>query len=177
LEMAKLGIVGRSPSTDNLLLESAGALAGVAAAPLAGRRWVRRHGAHVLVAVAVALILYEELTPFDFTASVSDVARKAARIEWLPMGGYYGADARSALFDLGKKLVLGGFLGASLRLAGRRRPWAWGLALALVAEGLQIAQRSHMPAVTDVASLTAGAALGAVLLERYRRDRVSDAGH
>lgn len=177
LEAGKLGIVGRAPSVDNVLLALAGALVGVAIAPATQRRWVRANAPALLVAAAAALLVYEQLSPFDFVGSLATVSRKAARIEWLPLGAYYGADTRSALFDLGKKLVLGGFLGIALALARCRRPWAWAFALGALTEAAQLAQFARVVAVTDVISVGAGAALGTALIRRGAAPPVSISGH
>jgi hypothetical protein len=83
------------------------------------------------------------------------------------------------LFDLFTKLVWSGFLGAALRAAGARAPWAWVLALGVVLETLQVVEVSHVPAAGDVLAFTVGAALGARALDGVRRWRaaVSIAGH
>ena len=194
LEIGKLGFVGRSPNVDNALFAGLGAVAGVLIAPVLGRPAVRARAPALLVLAAVTVLAWEELTPFDVTASLAAAHAKAARIEWLPFGSYYGAEAQSALFDLGKKLGLGAFLGAALRATGWRWPAAWGLALAAALEALQVFQVSHIPALTDVLDIGAGAALGAWALDRWRAAagtvttraaapssragaRVSDAGH
>ena len=168
LEIGKLGFVGRSPSSDSALFVGAGALHGGAAIPRLQRPALRARTAGWLVLVAAAALTYQELTPFDFTWSTRWVRAKSARIEWLPFGAYYGAAAHSALFDLGKKLALGAFLGASMRAAGRRGALGWGFALGVVLEGLQLFQRSHIPALTDALSIGAGAGLGAWAVSRYR---------
>lgn len=177
LEVAKLGIVGRAPAVDNVLLAGAGAGLGLVAAPCLRHPWARRHAAALASLAAVALLVYEELTPFDFVFAAGMVRQRLGRIEWLPMGAYYGAETHSALFDLGKKLVLGGFVGVALTAGGWRRPWLVALALGALLEALQLLQRSHVPALTDVLSIAAGAALGRALHVRYRAGAVSEAGH
>jgi len=168
LEVGKLGFVGRSPNVDNALFVGAGALAGAVAIPWREHPALRARAAGLLVLVAAAALVYQELTPFDFTWSTHWARAKSARIEWLLFGSYYGAEAHSALFDLGKKLGLGAFLGASMRAAGRRGACGWGLALGVALEALQLFQRSHIPALTDALSIGAGAGLGAWALSRYR---------
>jgi VanZ family protein len=168
LEVGKLGFVGRSPNVDNALFVGAGALAGAVAIPWLQRPSLRGRAATWLVLVAAAALIYQELTPFDFTWSTRWARAKSARVEWLLFGSYYGADAQSALFDLAKKLGLGAFLGASMRAAGRRGALGWGLALGVVLEALQLFQRSHIPALTDALSIGAGAGLGAWAVSRHR---------
>ena len=168
LEVGKLGFVGRSPNVDNALFVSAGSLVGAVAIPWLQRPALRARAATWLIVVAVAALIYQELTPFDFTWSTHWARAKSARVEWLLFGSYYGAEAHSALFDLAKKLGLGAFFGASMRAAGRRGALGWGLALGVVLEALQLFQRSHIPALTDALSIGAGAGLGAWAVSRYR---------
>jgi hypothetical protein len=42
--------------------------------------------------------------------SVDEIPMRMAKIEWLPMGSYYHAEPRGALFDLAKKLFCWGGL-------------------------------------------------------------------
>ncbi len=170
LEVAKLLVAGRAPSPGGFLIAAAGALAGVAVAGWGARRWPGGlPGARVFAAAAAGLLAFQELTPFDFTSSGAAIAAKAARVEWWPFAAYYGADLHKALFDVGKKLVMGAFLGASLAGARVRAPVGWTLAWAAGLEAAQVFQVSHLPAITDVAAITAGAAAGRALLARYHR--------
>ena len=81
---------------------------------------VRVHMRAWLVWGAVALLVYEELTPFSVIASAADLPERFARVEWVPFLSHFGADLPSALFDLGKKAVLGAALGAAMRYATPR---------------------------------------------------------
>ncbi|OGK79393.1 MAG: hypothetical protein A2X52_22725 [Candidatus Rokubacteria bacterium GWC2_70_16] len=169
LEGAKLLVVGRSPNLDHAILGSAGALLGaVVARPLARAGRLRAHAPALLIVATAALLVYEELTPFDFALSLDTAQAKLRRVDWIPLGAYFYASSQSALFDLGKKVLLGGFLGAALGAGGRRAPWAWGLGLGALLEAAQLVQRSHVPSTTDALSIAAGAWVGAALLERYR---------
>ena len=183
LEVAKVLVPGRAPNVDYVLLGAAGAAAALLVAPwVAARAGVRRHGRALLVVAALALIGYEELTPFDWALDAATFRRKLDRLEWLPGASYYLAELRPALFDVGKKLVLGAALGAALAgwrgrgAAGRSVSataavaLAWGAAM----EALQLLQRSHVPAVTDALLLALGAVLGHLVWEQLS---VSEARH
>jgi VanZ family protein len=169
LEGGKLMIVGRAPNVDNVLLATAGGLLGVTVLPaLARLRIVREHGPAWLVAGAVALLVYEELTPFAVVASTPALSARIARIEWVPFTSYYGADAQSALFDLAKKVGLGALVGAAMRHAGPR-PRLWlVLVLGALLEAAQVLQPVHTPAVTDALMIYVGALVGARLVARNR---------
>jgi hypothetical protein len=182
LEGAKLFIVGRAPSVDNVILAALGGVVGALAfAPLAGSQEARVRGPALLAWLTGAHLVYRELAPFDWLGAAHQVAAKASRIEWIPLASYLHADPQSALLDLCGKLVWSGLFGAALRAAGARAPWAWGLALAAALESLQVLQCSHVPALTDVLTFGVGTALGAAVLGRYRRWRdaaaVSIGGH
>ena len=169
LEAGKLMIVGRAPNVDHVWLAAVGALLGVTALPaLARTRLVREHGPALLVAGAVALLVYEELTPFTVIGSWAALPARIARIEWLPFTSYYGADAQSALFDLGKKLGLGAAVGAAMRHAWPRPRLVLVLLLAALLEGAQVLQPVHTPAVSDALVIYAGAIAGAWLVTRHR---------
>jgi VanZ family protein len=162
LELGKLLVEGRSPAMHHVLLAAVGAGLGVLAAP--------RHvpGPSVLAGGAMAVMAYEELVPFNFVWSLAHLRARMADAEWLPFASYYWAEPEVALFDAGKKLLLGGFVGSTLGLAGVRAPTAWALGLGALLEAAQCLERSHRPAVGDALILAAGAALGARLLARHR---------
>jgi VanZ family protein len=166
LEVAKLFIEGRSLQASNALLAAGGALLGIAAAPVisplarAGKRWI-------LVVAGAALVAYHQLRPFDFAGSAAAIRAKAARIEWAPFASYIMADPQIALFDTGKKLVLGGLLGVILHVPGRRAGAWWTLLLAVLLEIAQLAEVSHQTSLTDVFLLTLGAWSGGLLIDRY----------
>jgi len=169
LEGGKLMIVGRAPNVDNVLLATAGGLLGVTVLPaLARLRIVREHAALWLVAGAVALLVYEELTPFVAIASTRALPARIARIEWVPFTSYYGADVQSALFDLAKKVGLGGLVGAAMRHAWPRPRLILVLVLGGLLEAAQVIQPAHTPAVTDALMIYVGALVGARLVARHR---------
>ena len=169
LEGGKLLIVGRSPNVDHVLLAAVGALLGVTALPALARvDALRAHGPALLVAGTIALLAYEELTPFTVLSSLSALPARMARIEWVPFTSYYGADPQSALFDLGKKVLLGAAVGAAMRSAWPRPRLALVLLLATLLEAAQVFQPVHTPAVSDALVVYAGALAGARLVERNR---------
>jgi hypothetical protein len=161
--------VGRAPNVDHVWLAAAGALLGITALPaLARTRLVRAHGPALLVAGAVALLVYEELTPFTVIASWDALPARIARIEWVPFTSYYGADVQSALFDLAKKVGLGAAVGAAMRHASPRPRLGLVLLLGALLEAAQILQPVHTPALTDALMIYAGALVGARLVARNR---------
>jgi VanZ family protein len=169
LEAGKLMIVGRAPNVDYVLLAAAGGLLGVTLLPVLARLpIVRDHGPALLVAGAVALLIYEELTPFAVIASATALPGRIARIEWVPFTSYYGADVQSALFDLAKKVGLGAALGAAMRHAWPRPRLGLVLLLGALLEAAQVLQPVHTPAVTDALMIYVGALVGARLVARHR---------
>ncbi len=176
LQLARLFVERLSPNADHALAVSVGALVGVVAGPMVtGLPFARAHAAPAVALAAAALLAYAELEPFDFRLTAAMATSKAAHVEWLPFASYYAAAVQDALFDAGKKLVLGGLLGTALRACRLPHPAGWVLAYATLLEALQLLQASHQPSVTDVVSLTAGAAMGAAILDRYRA-LIADAG-
>jgi VanZ family protein len=169
LEAGKLLIAGRTPSLDGALLASGGALVGVALAPALARAAAGRgRGPGWLVGATAALLAYEELTPFGVLRSVAAVRARMARVEWLPFASYYFAGPQSALFDVGKKLVLGAALGAAMRHASPRPRLILVLVLAALLEAAQVLQPTHIASVGDAVVIYVGALAGAYLVGRAR---------
>jgi VanZ family protein len=172
LEAGKLFFEGRAPKVDNILVASVGALVGVTIVPTIARsRPARARPGLTLLGLAVALLAYAELTPFDFALGGSAISAKVAKIEWLPLASYYGADPQSALFDLWNKLLLSGFLGFSLTAAMGSRPrgsLAGGLMAGSILEAAQILKVTRTPSVTDVMIFGAGAYIGGKIYGRYQ---------
>ena len=175
LEGGKLFIAGRAPSLDGALVAAGGALVGVALAPAVARAApVPGRTSRWLVAIAAALLAYEELTPFGVVGSVAAVQARVARVEWLPFASYYFADPQSALFDVGKKVVLGAALGAAMRHASPRPRLILVLALAGLLETAQVFQPTHIASVGDALVIYVGALVGAYLLGRGLATRAGD---
>ncbi len=172
LEAGKVFIVGRAPNVDNVILAAVGSVVGLAVkGALTETAAARAKAPARLAAACGTLVAYRELTPFDWVASLDHAASKVARIEWIPLASYFYANPQSALYDLGIKLAWSAAFGAALWAAGSRAPGLWGLALGVSMEALQLLQESHVPALTDVLAIGAGAALGARALRRFRARR------
>jgi VanZ family protein len=171
LETGKVFFVGRSPKLDNLMLAMLGALAGVTLVPLIVRsRPVRAYPELTLLGLATALLVYAELTPFDFALGATAVAAKAGRIEWLPFTSYYGAETQSTLFDLWNKVLLSGFFGFATSAATSRRQFktaAAGCLLGGLLEAAQVLTVSRTPSITDIFIFGVGAYLGGTCHSRY----------
>ena len=177
VEGGKLFFVARTPNAENFLLGSLGGVMGALLGRLlADMPPVRRRPLDVLLVLALLLIAYSELTPFDWMISREAIGAKTLRVEWLPVASYYEADPEMALFDLGKKSVLGCALGVLVqaRRASRglpRRLWlpaAWGLGAGAILEASQLLQVSHKPSTTDVLIFGVAAWAGCALYARYR---------
>jgi VanZ family protein len=175
LEAGKVLIVGRVPSVDGALVAAGGALIGVALAPALARVAAEPARASAwLIATAAALLAYEELTPFGVLRSAAAVRARVARVEWLPFASYYFADPQSALFDVGKKLVLGAALGAAMRHASPRPRLVLVLVLAALLEAAQVFQATHLASVGDALVIYLGALAGAYLVGRGQTLRAGD---
>jgi VanZ family protein len=176
VEGGKLLFVGRVPNAENFILSCLGALCGILVLPrLAEARICRRYPVEILIALALGVVAYSELSPFDWIQSLDELSARISKIEWLPFSSYYGADPQSALFDLGKKLFIVGPLGFLMaarfenKSARERRLIAAvvGLFAGAVLETSQIALRSRTPAMTDVLLFGLASWVGAVISERF----------
>jgi VanZ family protein len=177
VEGGKLLFVGRTPNAENFLLGSLGGLMGaLLGRPLADIPMVRKRPLDVLFVLALLLIAYAELTPFDWAISRDAIGAKLLRLEWLPLLSHYKAKLPQAMFDLGKKLALGCALGALVqaRRASQGLPerlWlpaAWGLGVGAILEALQLLQVSHKASTTDILIFGVAAWAGGATLARYR---------
>jgi len=178
VEAGKLLFVGRVPNAENFLLAVCGALFGVmVVTPLSETHFCRRHGRRILLILALALMIYAQLSPFDWLVSLAELPQRWQRVEWLPLAAYYGADPQSALFDLGKKIFIAGPFGllvAARRHAlsgkpGRNQALFFGLAIGLILEACQRGLRSRTPSITDVLLFGAASWTGATLFSQRLR--------
>ncbi len=169
VEGGKLFFVGRVPNLENVVLGGFGAAVGTSIiASLGGTAFVRRHCVSLLLVLVVGVIIYSELSPFDWI-SIAELSGRVSKIEWLPFSSYYGADPQSALFDLAKKLFLVGPMGFLIAFRNRGGKWASlsvGLLCGVVLEAWQIALSSRIPSVTDVLIFGIASWIGAVVYDR-----------
>lgn len=170
LEAGKLLFAGRHPSVDNVMLAAVGGLIGATAIPLVLRSEpLRARAPWLLLILALALLAYAELRPFDF--QMSAVAAKIRRIEWVPLVSYYRADPQRALFDLWQKLLLSGFLGCSVvwvRGRSARAAVGAGLLVGGLLEAAQLLTAARNTSLSDVMIFALGSGLGGAAYLRYR---------
>jgi glycopeptide antibiotics resistance protein len=128
----------------------------------------------VLTVIAVALLGYFQMEPFDWI-SRGELRWKLQQIEWLPFAAYYWSDPRAVLFDLLKKLYLSIPIGLllSARMGQKhRRPRLPAVAvvalLGVIFEAIQLVIRSRTPSVTDVLVIALGGSIGALASRLYQ---------
>lgn len=167
LEMGKLFFAGRTFIANNLMFALAGAALGAGLyRPLTSAGKTPRRALTALLGLAVAVLGYFQLEPFDWIAR-QELIWKFYQIEWYPFTNYYWADPRAALFDLLKKIYLtipvGYLLSAAVSRTDRKansHAIAMAALLGLALETLQLLVRSRTPSLTDVLIIATGAALG-----------------
>jgi len=175
-EAGKLFFVGRVPNIDNVILSSIGALAGIyLVPPVSSLPLIKRRPTEFLMLLSLILLVYAELSPFDWIHSVDELHTRLTRIEWLPLASYFNVDPQSAAYDLGKKLFLmtplGFLVAAKVFPHSSRCRWfaaVIGLLIGIVLEACQIALRTRVPSVTDALTFGIAAWIGAALYERYQ---------
>lgn len=177
VELSKLLFAGRVPSVENAAVATAAGLLGVAAIPPVAR-WapIRNHSAAALAGLALLLLAYLQLAPFQFALDPASLQARLARVEWLPLRSYYGADFRSAALDLWRKLLVSGVLGFAVALGtgrGVRAGALAGLLAGAMLEAAQVATVSRHPDLTDVVVIGLGATIGAAAHARYRALRTA----
>jgi len=181
IEAAKLTVASRTFHADHLLF----ALTGAAVGATLERRvpyqnLSRRPSLSVLLVLAIALLGYFQMEPFDWI-SRSDLSWKLRQIEWLPFAAYYWSDPRAALFDMLKKSYLAIPIGLLLSVLttqdGHRRwlpPVLVVTLLGIIFETSQIFIRSRTPSVTDVLIIAIGGWIGTVAGRLYQSTKVID---
>jgi VanZ family protein len=179
LESGKLFFVGRVPRVDNAIVGAVGGLCGIFLVPvIINSSPIKRRPIDFLILLLLALLIHSELSPYNWIQSLHEIPSRLARIEWLPLVSYYRTVPQSAVFDLGKKLLLMAPL--ALLLAekadqkGLRSRWLVVMIAVLIGtalEACQIALRTRIPSITDVLIFGIAARVGASVHDRYRMTR------
>ena len=177
IETGKVFFAGRAFYAENVMIAALGALLGIILLPnLVALSWVKRRPEAVWFALVVGFLIYLELSPFDWIV-ITELPERFSRIEWLPFKAYYSAEPLGALFDLQKKIYASiplGFVVMSLpsikvTSSPRRKAALLCIVIAAAIELAQVLLSSRIPSTTDVIIFSAGAWVGIVLFEGYRR--------
>jgi glycopeptide antibiotics resistance protein len=185
IETAKLFFSGRAFYSENVIIGSFGAFVGVFLLPrLSALAWVKRRPQAVCFTLLVGILVYFELSPFDWI-SLNELAAQLSRIEWLPFKAYYSSEPLAALFDLQQKiyfLMPLGFVVISLSSIQRaalppRRALFVCIFIAVSLESLQMLVRSRIPSITDVIIFSTSAWLGVKLFETFQRTKMQALQH
>jgi glycopeptide antibiotics resistance protein len=183
IETGKLLFAGRAFYSENVIIGSLGAFAGIFLLPrLFASAWVNRHRQAALFTTLVGVLVYFELSPFDWI-SLNELTAQFSRIEWLPFKAYYSAEPLAALFDFQQKVYLlipFGIVVMTLRpmqvaAAPRRRALLVAIFAAVGLESLQILIRSRIPSTTDVLIFSASAWAGMALFDAYHKSSARSA--
>ncbi|WP_282755073.1 VanZ family protein [Desulfuromonas thiophila] len=173
LELAKLGIVARSPNLANPLTTLVGAVLALPLGPVLRRASSGQLRLTLAVLALLGYSFYLAWTPFNFTWNSEQIANKLPKPrELLPLYHYaMGGSLEHARLFL-QTLVLQGLLIYLLRLRlAIFTPQRYRLPLALVLmaclgllqEGGQLLLPGRTPAATDIYCFLLGGALGALL--------------
>jgi glycopeptide antibiotics resistance protein len=133
--------------------------------------FTRRRASRALLVTYCVFVTYTTLLPFRFSLDRATLATNLDRISWHPLHNVHGFPAPA--FDLVGNIVFFLPLGVLAYLAQRRRTGsdrariaratAWGVALSLAVETLQLLTPGRSPATSDLLTNTLGALLGAVV--------------
>jgi hypothetical protein len=153
----------------NLAAALPGVVLGTLVAPALGRLPRVRDAA--LAAVAAALLVWSQATPFTFEFSGGRLVSSFQRIEWWPLAAYLYADPRAVFVDVTNKIMLNSFVAFTF---GRllRRPVGGAVTAALLASALELGQLfapGRIPSTTDLLVILAGAWIGQRLLRAASR--------
>jgi len=172
IEIGKLFFLGRSFDSENVIVCSLGALAGILILPPLLKSFWQIHRQRLCFLVILGLLLYFELSPFDWILP-GEVPMQLSRVEWLPFRSYFFAEPLRVLFDLQQKVYFGLPLGFTVMASQwaqraaipRMQSFFACIAIVVGIESLQILVRSRVPSTTDVLIFGAGAWAGIVLFE------------
>lgn len=177
IETGKLFFAGRAFHSENVIIGSLGALAGILLIPrLPTSVAVNRRPQTLWFMLVLCFLIYYELSPFDWI-SPSELSTRLSRIEWLPFKSYYSAEPLNALFDLQQKvyyLMPLGLLSMSLQRAAlpRNRALLACVVIAAGLESLQIFVRSRIPSTTDLIIFSASAWAGIALFTLFQSMKI-----
>ena len=183
LEASKIFFVGRVPNLTNVAFAVLGAALVFVVVPKSGTvQSTPTALTRPLLWATTFLIIFLELAPFDWNVSPASIQAKVGRIEWLPFWSYYAADATSAAFDFGKKMLCLGTFGflVTARRSERRgdnvvkssllaEAVVKAVALGVVLESAQLLLRTRTTSTTDVLLFGLGAAMGGLGYRLYRK--------
>ena len=185
IETSKLFFAGRAFYSENVIIASCGALAGVLLLPrLSVPAWVKQGRQAIWFIFVLGFLVYFQLSPFEWI-SLNELTVQFSRIEWLPFKAYYSAEPLAALFDLQQKiyfLIPLGFVVMSLgsiqhATVPRRRALLVCIFIAAGLESLQILVRSRIPSTTDVIIFSASAWVGMALFEVFQSTKTEMSRH
>jgi VanZ family protein len=177
IETAKLFFGGRAFYSENVIISSAGALAGIVLYPrFSASAWLNSRRQNAYIILIIVFLVYFEISPFEWIP-MNEIPARFYRIEWLPFKAYYSAEPLTALFDLQTKiyfLMPLGFVVMSLSSIQRaalppRRALLVCIFIAVSLESLQVLVRSRIPSITDIIIFSTSAWLGIKLFEAFQR--------
>jgi VanZ family protein len=180
IETTKLFFGGRVFYSENVIISSAGALAGIVLYPrFSAPAWLNSRRQNVYMILIIVFLVYFEISPFEWIA-LNEIPARFYRIEWLPFKAYYSAEPLTALFDLQTKiyfLMPLGFVVMSLSSIQRaalppRRALLVCIFIAVSLESLQVLVRSRIPSITDIIIFSTSAWLGIKLFEAFQRTKI-----
>jgi glycopeptide antibiotics resistance protein len=185
IETGKLFFAGRAFYSENVIIASCGALAGVLLLPrLSVPAWVKQGRQAIWFIFVLGFLVYFQLSPFEWI-SLNELTVQFSRIEWLPFKAYYSAEPLAALFDLQQKIYFLIPLGFVVRSLGsiqratvpRRRALLVCIFIAAGLESLQILVRFRIPSTTDVIIFSASAWVGMALFEVFQSTKMEMSRH
>ncbi len=180
IETSKLFFSGRTFYSENVIIASSGALAGILLFPrFSAPACLKRHRQAAYTTLIIGFLAYFELSPFEWI-SLNELPARLSRIEWLPFKSYYSAEPLAALFDLQTKiyfLMPLGFVVMSLRSIQRAalpryRALLVCIFIAASLESLQMLVRPRFPSITDLMIFSASAWLGIKLFEVFQETKM-----
>lgn len=182
---------GRTPSASDILMQSLGAVAGIAVWWIWGSRLWGRFFAHASSREALTLtekflwlyliVLFGfNIMPLDLAVSPVEIYHKwtGGRINLIPFGyAYKGGVSVDTVYGIASDLTIWIPAGVLLALAGKKSPtraWRWLVMAALLLEFFQLFVFSRVTDVTDILTAAAGSGLGILIAARIRGTPVQE---